>query len=49
MTALLAGHYGADKAIAYLSFGGFSHPGNFIRYTHEPDLLRNTPSRRFPI
>ena len=42
-TALLAAHYGSDKAVAYLSFGGFSYPGGVIRYTrlNNPDLLRN--------
>ena len=51
-TALLAGHYGSDKAMAYLSFGGFSYPAGVVRYTRldNPERLRNiTEPRTTPL
>ena len=32
-TALLAGHYGPELPVSYLSFGGFSYPGGLVRPT----------------
>ena len=32
-TALLAGHYGPELPVSYLSFGGFSYPGGVVRPT----------------
>ena len=60
MTALLAGAYGNDLPVAYLSFGGYSRTGGVARYTRlnnadllrsiaVPDVVSDDMSRRFMI